>query len=368
MQFSIHDIVRIRFKGESEGLRSYFGREWKLFRCSESAKADIDVEFVKHIPIKEGVEFVSIFSAYTPTGDFIYFDRYGNKSLLPFETFGKKEIKIISENSIHPPSFYNYILIPAIRSFLLRKGFTFLHASSIAIAGKGIVFPAWAGTGKSSMVIRFLKDGAEFMSDELAIIGKGGDLYAYPNSLNLYDYNFNEFPELRRSLNREKRMQFLLKDIFEKFVYTPGSKLPATSTLRNVLFKLQQLSKNLVRVKIPAEELFPGVKVREKVPLEKIFFIIRGEVNSPVVRAVEPEFVAQKMARCLEFEFNYYYIYYLMFKFAFPDKKVGVIENALKLQEGILKNAFKGIETYYCIIPYGVNTEVFYNLLRNYVS
>lgn len=60
-------------------------------------------------------------------------------------------------------------------------GLEVLHASAVAVDGRAVAFSAPSGTGKTSLTINLLADGAQFLSDDvLALETTGSGLSAHP--------------------------------------------------------------------------------------------------------------------------------------------------------------------------------------------
>jgi len=61
----------------------------------------------------------------------------------------------------------------------------FVHAGSVAVAGRAVVIPGRSGTGKSTMVAALLRRGATYYSDEYAVFDQRGRVRSYPKPLSL---------------------------------------------------------------------------------------------------------------------------------------------------------------------------------------
>lgn len=83
-------------------------------------------------------------------------------------------------------SFYEY-LEREIRVTIGGKSpkFVFLHSSVVGIDGEAVLFPAKSFAGKTTLAKEFLKFGAEYFSDEYAIIDENGLVYPYTKPLSL---------------------------------------------------------------------------------------------------------------------------------------------------------------------------------------
>jgi hypothetical protein len=74
-----------------------------------------------------------------------------------------------------------------------------IHAGAVVSpAGKGILFPAAAGSGKTTLVTALVRAGFGFLSDEVGVIEPGtARLHPFPRALNLKEGTLALFPDLR---------------------------------------------------------------------------------------------------------------------------------------------------------------------------
>ena len=63
--------------------------------------------------------------------------------------------------------------------------FVFVHAGAVAHQGRGIVIPGESFSGKTSLVAALVRAGAEYCSDEYAVLDARGPLHPFPKPLSL---------------------------------------------------------------------------------------------------------------------------------------------------------------------------------------
>lgn len=90
-------------------------------------------------------------------------------------------------------------------------GLTFMHTASYIKNGKVCAIHAFGGSGKSETMLHALYNGADFISDDLAIFNIDGQIYPYPRKISLHGYNFSETELEMFSLNKKhyKLIQWL---------------------------------------------------------------------------------------------------------------------------------------------------------------
>jgi hypothetical protein len=63
------------------------------------------------------------------------------------------------------------------------RGYEAFHASAVAVGGRAVAFVGHTGAGKTSLALRLVASGAEFLTDDvLAVDRSGGELRAHPGA------------------------------------------------------------------------------------------------------------------------------------------------------------------------------------------
>jgi hypothetical protein len=68
----------------------------------------------------------------------------------------------------------------------------FIHAGVVAWGGKAIVIPANSFQGKTTLVAELIKNGADYYSDEYAVLDEEGRVHPFPRDLSVRDNQFRE--------------------------------------------------------------------------------------------------------------------------------------------------------------------------------
>jgi dolichol-phosphate mannosyltransferase len=96
------------------------------------------------------------------------------------------EIRVTPLLAISRHVLYTNIVEAFLRFVLVSKGYVLLHSACIAADGKAALLSAQTDTGKTSTVIRLVRDrGYQFLSDDMTIITPDGRARCYPKPMTL---------------------------------------------------------------------------------------------------------------------------------------------------------------------------------------
>jgi len=325
--------------------------------------ADVLIRFVDHLNGDD--ELLIEPFARQGGGRFFYVDKYGNKAIVPLENMAtSKPLEILVEKTVLPSLFYEVIIRMTIRHLLLQKGITFVHASGISIEGQGIIFPAWGGTGKTNIVIQFLQDGADYLGDDLVLVSSDDKIYAFPESITMFDYNFKMFPEYKAQLGIKKKGLFFLKIFMETLDDITCRLLGQGSLLRATISRMAMLSKSFTTVSMGYAKLASQSRVLSPVSLKKVVFLTRANIESPELVKESPSTLATRMAACLDFEHIFQARYIDAFSFGLPEKPVTVLRDAYKKEREILEIVFSRASICHLRIPREMDNKALYVFIR----
>jgi hypothetical protein len=369
MYISIHDIAKVEIKNAPEAVENYFNWFLSPFIVSQTGKADLVIEMVDYIDIPNSASYISTGAIYDDS-DIYYFDRYGHKFSTIFSDLDYgKACRVIAEKDVTPDSIYNNIIFPFIRYRVSSLGVALVHASAVELDGMGILFPAWARTGKTNILMHFLGNGGNYLGDDFVLINQEGSIFSYPKPINLYSYNFAEFPVLVRNLNTPRRCILFLSNITSGCSHAWSSALKKESNLKRLLALIESLaSYPMTHVQMDIQRAFGKPSQALQIPISYTFFLARDQRDKIHITEGSPEDMAQKMARCLDAEFMHFQQLYRMFRFAFPDRKNNVIEYCARGEQQILEQAFGSGRTYNVTIPERLRSDRLYKAVMDLIS
>jgi len=364
MKLVVANVLNIAFENAPDAVVVFLQKHIPDLLSENDQPADVTVRFVEQL--ETGADMYIGPIAAKRGNEFLYIDKYHNRAIVPIGDFPHNHpIEILAERTIIPALFYEIILRMVIRYRLLLHDITFIHASGIAVDGEGIVFPAWGGTGKTNMVIQFLRDGASYLGDDLVLGDSNGMLYAFPESISMFDYNFKTFPEYKKMLGTKKQALFLLKQTMEWMNGVATKTLSQESLFRATIARMATLSKSFTTVSMSCSKLSPSCKVAPSIPLTKAVLLTKADILKPEVIEESPDALAVRMAACLDFEHLFHMHYVDAFSFAFPDRSSGELRHIHEKEQEILAKTFSRASVYHLRIPREMDSKQLYHFTRD---
>ena len=102
--------------------------------------------------------------------------------------------------TFHPGIFSNFVFLVGLSEILRSKELFLIHGGALEKKGKGILIPGFTGSGKTTLTLALLRQGFRFLSDDRPFLrenGKGFDLLAFPEEIDVTEETRSFFPELR---------------------------------------------------------------------------------------------------------------------------------------------------------------------------
>jgi dolichol-phosphate mannosyltransferase len=85
-----------------------------------------------------------------------------------------------------PHVVYTNVVEALLRFVLVSRGCLLLHSATVELEGHGVMLTARTDTGKTSTILRLLREqGGGFLADDMTIVEPGGRAYCYPKPLTI---------------------------------------------------------------------------------------------------------------------------------------------------------------------------------------
>lgn len=263
--YNLYEYLNVCLDTTHRGYRKYFDNEYARIAQTETADASmsrVTVSIVGALPTAEPgdivrkVRFKSLFT-------FEYLIR-GVESRDVVIYFKRHWVDRVYMNAIGV-YLQAQVLEPIMYLKFLEEGVLFMHAGGVTKDGKGILLPAYGGTGKTTLSMALLDQGHKLLGDDLLIVDiDRGIVHPYARPLHIFTYNVRN---LRGAAIPVK---------YKVAVYS-----------KNVLrFFLERILRTefLISTRIHADELFTGDIFGEASPYGAIAFLRK---EGPATELVE---------------------------------------------------------------------------------
>jgi hypothetical protein len=114
--------------------------------------------------------------------------------------------------TVTPAGAVDDVLYRINQEAIRRTGdYLLVHAAAASWRGRGLMFPAPADSGKTTLIAGLIRGGLRYLTDEAALIDQDGTLHPYPKTLSLRPPSMEVIPELQESLPPEFAWRSRLK-------------------------------------------------------------------------------------------------------------------------------------------------------------
>jgi len=364
MNICFGNKLKVTLKDPPNAVMNFLKKEIGFLECESGGPGDIFVQFVNYLSHYGQIKYLSEDACSDDKGMYIL-DPVGKKCIFPLEQLDQEKCIIIAEHSISPPFFFNYILFPFLRMRLTKYSLSLIHSIMIFHKGKGIAVLGFKKSGKSSLLLKFLKEGAAYIADDFGILSGDGNIYAFPRPLCLQDYTLQNHVDLYKKMSLSTKARFFVKKMIHFTYNLFDSYVSDESLFHKVLFQLKVSSHFLSRTIVPLEQLFPNSSIRNVASLDTAFFIYRSSVSDIQVHNVSPREFAVSAAFASEFEFSRQMAFVDLFSSTFS--REDMIQTRKRLIENEISIIQKGIERakiYQVLFPVNISIDRLYSYLN----
>lgn len=149
------------------------------------------------------------------------------------------------------------VLEPVMYLKLLERNILFMHAAGVATAEDGYLFPAYGGTGKTTLSIALLAHGYKLLGDDLLFVDVSNRrVHAYPRPLHLFTYNIKNLHGAR------------VPPKYQAAIYIKNA-------IRYILEKALR-TEFLISTRIHADEIFSKNPYGDSVSYRKLCFLVKS--------------------------------------------------------------------------------------------
>jgi dolichol-phosphate mannosyltransferase len=109
-----------------------------------------------------------------------------------------------------PHVVYTNVVEALLRFVLVSRGCLLLHSATVELDGHGVMLTARTDTGKTSTILRLLREqGGGFLADDMTIVEPGGHAYCYPKPLTISAHTVQAIAQ--HTLTRQEQLKLAVQ-------------------------------------------------------------------------------------------------------------------------------------------------------------
>lgn len=353
IEFKLLDVVSIRLVDPSEADIKIITKKFEIVPQVLSSEPDIVITFVKKLDLS-GLTHIGLnTAAYSKDGFYILSNgKEEVKVKVPIVDIGRSRLNIICESGSPDIPALNHI----INFTLIGKDLLPLHATAFRYNNIGAVVMGWSKGGKTESLFSFMNNGAEFLSDEVAVISPNGkEVLGMRIPICIWDWQFKEIPKFMPKIKLQKKL--IMKAIYAIKAF-------------NKIFKIELIHKSLpvldsqLNVKALPTKIFSPDRIISRMNLDVIILAVSHDSEEIIVESISAEEVIDRMINSQEYELDYFFHYYKMFKFAFPYHLNEFLENIKSVQYALMKKLLEDKKAFVVKHPHPVSFKKLFDKMQ----
>jgi hypothetical protein len=343
VDYDLHGLAGIRLVDAHPGDVAAVDRQLGPIRGALDREPDLIVRFVERLDVRGTMTLLGLDdAAFTDDAFLILRSKHKARARvqLPVEAIGAPGAEIVCERGLPAVP----LLIACLNLTVLGRGALPLHASAFVHRERGVVVTGWSKGGKTEAVLAFMAHGAHFVGDEWVYIeGDGSRVHGIPEPMRIWDWNLRQLPHVHRRVAAADRARLAALRAAGRLTAGPRGRRVGT------LLERQR------HVDIAPERLFDHAAVRPSASFDRLFLVASCDDQATVARPADPADIARRMAASLDYERQPLTMAYAQFRFAFPNRRNPLLEEAGQRERALLLEVLAGKPAFAVDHPYPVD-------------
>lgn len=250
---------------------------------------------------------------------------------------------------------------------LVNQAMSLVHCAGMEINGKGLIFPAFGGAGKTMLVSEMRKkDDFRLFGDDYVTVDGHANMYAYLSDFSIYDEHIHLFPKLKGSPYHQYLSDRKKKEEFINSI--PGNRyIRKVLNLGRALIKSNQVTQrrwDLDYIKVPVTEVLPEKKLGTRTKLFASVFLSRYSGDKIKAEKISLERLVSEIMGILNVEFRYGLIYLHMLS------GFGGFDLSLfgQRQKEVLESCFSKLDLYRVWVPVGISPKEYTDYMSEFIN
>ncbi|MFX0195624.1 MAG: hypothetical protein ACFFCW_05825 [Candidatus Hodarchaeota archaeon] len=343
MKFDINGALMEICVGR-EDIKQFFIEELGHFKSGRNNHTNIKIVFKKKIRGCSESEMVGNEGESTPYG-LILKIKQRTKIEIPYQDVGQRII-VNCEEGINLSSFFHDILEPLIHYRLLGKKKALVHCSSLVYKKRGLLLFGYGGSGRTTVLLEFLRNGASFVSDDHTIISSDGTFFSLSRKVTLennkrigtYGKNhFEAFPEFIYKISRNftQRIHLWVKVGLSRILSLISKNIGVQKCKIGKILLNTMYARIKIQKRVLISQLFPRIQSVPSASCTCLFSLVRHSGKETEIVQEDADQIVEEMIITNMMEHMRFLRNYEMFKFIFPRIKSKVIEEREALERKI---------------------------------
>lgn len=364
IDFDVHGLVGIRLIDASPGDVSAVARQLGPVQRQMSREPDILIRFCDRLPLTSPLRYLGLNEAgYTDDAFLVLRSKHKAHARvqIPIAQIGSDRCEIVCERGLPAVP----LLIPIINLTALARGALPLHASAFTYEGTGVLATGWSKGGKTETLLAFMAQGAAYIGDEWVYVSNDGQsMYGIPEPIRLWDWHLQHLPQIRDRVGAGDKIRLNVVKAATTIDTALQNGRGNRSFPATLLRRLVPLLRKQLHVDIPPDDLFGAQQRALQGNLDTVIFVVSHESPQVTVQPIDPLEIADRMVFSLQYERLDFRAYYLAFRFAFPQARNDLVEQAEEIQRTRLRRVLAGKDAYIVYHPYPVSIPDLFDAVR----
>lgn len=264
--YNIHDIVRIK----SEVLL----HELEYFDSEAFDDPDLTVTVSNSIPGNFSFERHIFRPQPWNPRHIVYVEHlgsFGAKFSLNFSDIVEIAVNPLISKSRNV--LYVNLVEPILRFIMVSKGYILLHSACVDLRGHGIILSAPPDTGKTTTVLKLVKSGYGFLSDDMTIINLPNNALCFPKPMTISAHTFQTVVDVSNVENKKSSLKL------RSLVHSKGGRsfMHRLAKYNVPIFTLNTFGQLIIKPpKYDIRSILSNANFRNTTTVDSLYFLQRG--------------------------------------------------------------------------------------------
>jgi hypothetical protein len=273
------------------------------------------------------------------------------RAVIPFDRLGSRPCEILCESGARAIP----LLDPIVHITALANGLLPVHASAFSYRGTGALIAGWAHGGKTTLLLAFMADGAQYIGDDwVYLTNDGGRAYGLAEPIELAHRHVEHLTGFRTSLDWRGRVRLRSSKLARM-----AADLPSDGARR-----LSRTAEGRLATHVDPRRIFGDDACALEGRPTKVFLILPDEADAVTIEPVGADRLARSLAFASQHERLRFMAGYLQFRFLRPNAANDLLDRLDALELEGLMQALKNKDAYVVRVPPSERGRAVYDAIR----